>query len=303
MVAMVNILGNTSTNLLFQANQDIQMVGPPPAAGDSNHPEPVQVVNKIPRPPPEDPDIDQELDKSPPGVGRDEDEEEPDKIDTEGDDAGGGGNVDDESEEQTEKRVDPDNDAIQEIKDSIKDIKENIKDIKEGKVDVKKDNETKVESPSTGNETLKQAVLKNVENKVMAIGESVKNKTLEKLADLGVYKKKEYEKLVYQRTTWNLSLTVEDIGNIMKDTEYFQKRQNLTEMEYQPLKQPGSNVTLNVTTSKYGLGYCDCEDLKCLCCVRIFNKRMRLNSTSCAAIVFSSKSQVRHCICGFCIHL
>lgn len=151
------------------------------------------------------------------------------------------------------------------------------------------------ETNKATNDTAKQ-VLKGVEEKVIAIGESVKNKTLAKLVDLGVIKNVVYEKLVYERTKWSLNLSIEDIGNIMKDTEYFQKKQNLTEMEYQPLLQPNSNgtKTVNVTDldSSYGLGYCDCKEFMCICCVRVFNKRMRLNSTACATITFSSKSQV-----------
>lgn len=151
-------------------------------------------------------------------------------------------------------------------------------------------NETKNVANNTGN-----LMLKGVEQKVMAIGESMKNKTIEKLVGLGMIQKRDYEKLVYEKIKWSLNLSIEDIGNIMKDTEYFQKKQNLTEMEYQPLLQPNSNTskTINVSALQYGLGYCDCKDLSCLCCVRVFNKRMRLNSTACATIMYSSKSQVR----------
>ncbi|KAH3706414.1 hypothetical protein DPMN_065800 [Dreissena polymorpha] len=194
-----------------------------------------------------------------------------------------GGNAKVNEEKQKEKKENQD--PIKEIKEDIKVIKNHIESLKEGKVVIQ--NGTKLVEKMNATE---QAVLKKVESKVLALGESMKNKTLQKLADLGVYKKKQYEKLIYQHTNWNLSLSVEDIGNIIKDTEYFQKKQNLTEMEYQPLMQPNSSHLLNVTAAKYGLGYCDCQDLSCLCCVRVFNKRMRLNSTSCAAIVYSSKS-------------
>lgn len=171
-------------------------------------------------------------------------------------------------------------------------VVDNQKDVDKVVDNVKKiTNETKKVVNETGNQ-----VLKGVEQKVMAIGESVKNKTLEKLADFGMIRKKEYQKLIYEHTKWSLNLSIEDIGNIMKDTEFFQKKQNLTEMEYQPLLQPNSNVTkaINVSAIEYGLGYCDCKDLSCLCCVRVFNKRMRLNSTACATITYSSKSQVRN---------
>lgn len=148
-----------------------------------------------------------------------------------------------------------------------------------------------------------QPVLKQVEKKVLKFGESfknktigdwetVKNKTLEKLTNLGVIKKPEYIKLIYAPVKWSLNMSLEDIGNIMKDTQYFQVKQNLTEMEYHPLMSPNSTQKLNVTETKYGFGYCDCKDLECMCCVRIYNKWMRLNSTACSLITFSSKSQV-----------
>ena len=34
------------------------------------------------------------------------------------------------------------------------------------------------------------------------------------------------------------------------------KKQNLMDMEYQPLSP--NNSTFNLTKSRYGLGYCDC---------------------------------------------
>lgn len=137
----------------------------------------------------------------------------------------------------------------------------------------------------------------SLKNKTIVNWEKMKNKTLEKLSDIGVIKKPEYIKLVYAPVKWNLNLSMEDIGNIIKDTEYFQKKQNLTEMEYQPLQQPNSSEIslIDVVDTKYGLGYCDCRQLVCMCCVRIFNKWMRLNNTGCSMIQFLSKSQELHC--------
>ncbi|XP_060603104.1 uncharacterized protein LOC132756121 [Ruditapes philippinarum] len=170
-------------------------------------------------------------------------------------------------------------------------------------------NVTEKESSKKLNETVNisknvthQPVLKQVEKQVIKLGQSfknktigdwetVKNKTLEKLTNLGVIKKTEYIKLIYTPVKWILNISFEDIGNIMKDTQYFQVKQNLTEMEYHPLMSPNSTQKLNVTEVKYGLGYCDCKDLECMCCVRVYNKWMRLNNTACSLITFSSKSQ------------
>lgn len=84
-----------------------------------------------------------------------------------------------------------------------------------------------------------------------------------------------------------------DIAYIMKDTEFLKKKQNLTDMEYQPLSPNNSTsvVDFNFTKPKYGLGYCDCKDLTCLCCVRIQNKWLKLNSSVCSQLNFVSKSQ------------
>ena len=194
-----------------------------------------------------------------------------------------------DSENQNEEQIKPAPESNKDGQSNGKDGQSNVA----AKVDdagKKKVNETQ----KAGNDTAK-LVLKGVEQKVMAIGETMKNKTLEKLADLCVIHKKEYEKMIYERTKLSLNLSIEDIGNIMKDTEFFQKKQNLTEMEYQPLFNPKSNASKPMNISAmHGLGYCDCKDLSCLCCVRVFDKRMKLNSTACATITFSSKSQVSY---------
>lgn len=201
--------------------------------------------------------------------------------------------------------------------DSVNIVQQNnVEKVEAGPVSADKDNtelksdknRTSIEASKKFNETAiiknvtHQPVLKQVEKQVFKLGESfknktigdwetVKNKTLEKLTDLGVIKKQEYVKLIYTPVKWNLNMSFEDIGNIMKDTQYFQVKQNLTEMEYHPLS-PNTTQKLNITEAKYGLGYCDCKDLECMCCVRVYNKWMRLNSTACSLITFSSKSQV-----------
>ncbi|KAL4222876.1 hypothetical protein ACF0H5_018916 [Mactra antiquata] len=145
-------------------------------------------------------------------------------------------------------------------------------------------------------------VLKKVENKVKEMGESLKNKTIgdwekmknktiEKLQDFGVIKKPDYIKLIYSPVKWPLNLSFEAIGNIMKDTQYLKVQQNLTDMDYQPLMVSNGTNGFNISESRYGLGYCDCKDLQCSCCVRVYNKWMMLNSTACSFITFSSAAQ------------
>ena len=131
-------------------------------------------------------------------------------------------------------------------------------------------------------------------NKTIEVGENIKNKTIEKLADLGVIQKKKIIKLIFKKVRWNLNVSMADISYILKDTEFLKKKQNITDMEYQPLSPSNSTglVDFNFTSSKYGLGYCDCKDLTCLCCVRIQNKWLRVNNSACSQLNFVSKSQV-----------
>ena len=132
-------------------------------------------------------------------------------------------------------------------------------------------------------------------NKTIEVGENIKNKTIEKLADLGVIQKKKIIKLIFNKVRWNLNVSMADIAYILKDTEFLKKKQNITDMEYQPLSPSNSTglVDFNFTSSKYGLGYCDCKDLTCMCCVRIQNKWLRVNNSACSQLNFVSKSQVR----------
>ena len=134
-----------------------------------------------------------------------------------------------------------------------------------------------------------------IKNKTIEVGANIRNKTIEKLADLGVIQKKNVIKLIYKKVRWNLNVSMADIAYIMKDTEFLKKKQNLTDMEYQPLSPINSTsiVDFNFTKPKYGLGYCDCKDLTCLCCVRIQNKWLKVNSSACSQLNFISKSQVR----------
>ena len=181
------------------------------------------------------------------------------------------------------------------LKNDTKLVKENIKN--------GAGNLTKADKPAEIRNGTKGPVLKEMEKKVYELGEkvknktmgeweTVKNKTIEKLTDLGVIQKPKYVKLIYRPVKWNLNISLETIGFIMKDTEFLLKKQNLTEMEYQPLMAPNSTLRINLANSSYGLGFCDCSEFSCVCCVRMFNKWMHLNSTACSKITFESKSQV-----------
>lgn len=273
--------------LIFQKKEEKQIL--PPRESDVVGPI-VHIPEKqvIPRPPPE-------LDKL-----------KGDQVKSFGDSNEAPGVSNDKN--GSHKDADRDNEKARETNDGHVDL--DVKKTEESNATLKVLNKNLNETVNASNATNSPPVLQKVENKVIQLGESFKNKTIgewekaknktwEKLADLGVIKKPDYIKLIYTPVKWNLNLSIEDIGNIMKDTQYFQVKQNVTEMEYHPLMSPNSTQKLNVTEVKYGLGYCDCKDLECMCCVRIYNKWMRLNSTACSLITFSSKLQVTNFILGY----
>ena len=132
---------------------------------------------------------------------------------------------------------------------------------------------------------------KKMKNKTIEAGEKVKNKTLEHLAVLGIVGKKAPVQFVFEQYRWNLSISFEDIGEIMKDTEFLNKLQPLD------LKSPTLTSTLNRTANftyamPFHIGFCDCWERYCVCCARISNKRLHLNTTLCSNFTFLSKSQV-----------
>ncbi|KAL5007254.1 hypothetical protein ScPMuIL_016060 [Solemya velum] len=132
-----------------------------------------------------------------------------------------------------------------------------------------------------------------IKNKTFEVGANLKNKTLEKLSEMGVIKSKNFVKYLFAPSVWSANVSVEDVANIMKDTKYLNKLQEL-EKSYQRIVPQffGKNKTVasnNITN--YGIGLCDCLEVRCQCCVRITNAWMHLNSTSCANFTFVTKSQ------------
>ncbi|XP_041366115.1 uncharacterized protein LOC121381081 isoform X2 [Gigantopelta aegis] len=131
---------------------------------------------------------------------------------------------------------------------------------------------------------------KKMKNKTIEVGEKVKNKTLEHLAVLGIIRQKTPPRFLFEPLRWNLSISFDDIGEIMKDTEFLNKLQPLD------LKGPTLSSTKNRTanftyTMPFHTGYCDCWERYCVCCARISNKRLHLYTTVCSNFTFLSKSQ------------
>ncbi|XP_060066947.1 uncharacterized protein LOC132547202 [Ylistrum balloti] len=136
-----------------------------------------------------------------------------------------------------------------------------------------------------------------IKNKTIEVGQHVKNKTLEKLSDLGVIKSLKIPKYLNIPAPWSLNLSLEDIGNVMKDTQYLNKEDKI-DINYPKLLSMKRNVTegnvtvaLRKVTMANRVGFCDCVDYDCMCCARVTAKRMPFNRTACSNITYISKSQ------------
>lgn len=136
-----------------------------------------------------------------------------------------------------------------------------------------------------------------LKNKTIEVGQQMKNKTLEKLSDLGVIKSLKVPKYLHIPAPWSLNLSLEDIGNVMKDTQYLNKEDKI-DINYPKLLSTKRNVTegnvtvaLRKVTMANRVGFCDCVDYDCMCCARVTAKRMPFNRTACSNITYISKSQ------------
>lgn len=122
--------------------------------------------------------------------------------------------------------------------------------------------------------------------------EVMKNKTL---SQMGVLDGKENTKLIpkilYVKQRWNLSVSFEDIGNIMKDTAFLNKLKplNLSGPTLTSTRNRTSNFSL---TMPLKMGYCDCWEHYCSCCVQLGNTLLHLSSKTCANFTFVSKTHV-----------
>ena len=130
-----------------------------------------------------------------------------------------------------------------------------------------------------------------LKNKTLEVGEKMKNKTLEQIAVISGSGLKKHPQLMYIPLKWNLTISFEDIGEVMKETQFLNK--------VDPLKLTGPilvsshNRTANFTYKmplKYG--YCDCYERYCSCCSQITSKRLHLNTTACSNFTFLSKTHV-----------
>ncbi|KAK3604744.1 hypothetical protein CHS0354_017851 [Potamilus streckersoni] len=184
----------------------------------------------------------------------------------------------------------------------VKNYQNNMKNMNQSSTSVSLANQTKQQLGESGIIKVLQLGEK-VKNKTLEVGAKFKNKTLEKLSEIGVLPKKEYVKYIYEPIQWSLNLSVEDIGNIMKNTQFLNVQQKIDLSRYLPLEPIGpfnrsdtsdlfnrSNISYN-KTEKYGMGFCSCTDWTCICCVRIVNEEMKISRAACSSFTYLSKSQ------------
>ncbi|XP_005107361.1 uncharacterized protein LOC101849236 [Aplysia californica] len=132
-------------------------------------------------------------------------------------------------------------------------------------------------------------VTKHVQNKTEDL-EVAKNKTMQQLGVLGVEANdKLLPKVIFEKFKWNLTVSFEDIGNIMKDTLFLNKLKPLNLSG--PMLTSTRNRTANFSLSMpIKMGYCDCWEHYCFCCVQLVNSQLHLNVKTCANFTFISKS-------------
>ncbi|XP_059171517.1 uncharacterized protein LOC131952726 [Physella acuta] len=154
--------------------------------------------------------------------------------------------------------------------------------------------EKKVDISSTATITVRSLNLTNVlqkaDNNSSEDIEAVKNKTI---SQLGVMGGKESEnilqKIVFTKLKWDLTVSFEDIGNIMKDTSFLNKLKplNLSGPMLTSTRNRTSNFSLSMPIK---MGYCDCWERYCFCCVQLVNEKLHLNNKTCANFTFLSKT-------------
>lgn len=136
-----------------------------------------------------------------------------------------------------------------------------------------------------------------LKNKTLDLGEKMKNKTIEKLSQLGVIKSSNPLRYVFVPDVWKLKLTLDDLSQVMKDTDHLSKQEKI-DVNYPKLVHVKSNLTegnltvaLRKVVMENPVGFCDCKDYECMCCSRVTHKRIQVNLTACANVTFMSKSQ------------
>ncbi|GAB1603557.1 uncharacterized protein LOC106872448 [Argonauta hians] len=141
----------------------------------------------------------------------------------------------------------------------------------------------------TKNET---AVKKSQLDKVLQIGETLKNKTLEKLSAIGVIKSRPVIKFISESFKLDLDITMVDLADFMKDTHNLNKvKINKDDTKNNTLSQNNLSKTLGTNTSLLTNNLCQCLHVQCVCCAWINMTKLHLNEKACANFTLLPKFQ------------
>lgn len=144
----------------------------------------------------------------------------------------------------------------------------------------------------TKNET---AVKKSQLDKVLQIGETLKNKTLEKLSAIGVIKSRPIIKFISESFKLDLNITMMDLADFMKDTQNLnQVKLPSVDLKKEVVGTTSFNKSLLAPSSAPMNGSrnaCRCFHVQCVCCARILMKRLHLDDKACANFTLLPKFQ------------
>ncbi|XP_029642057.1 uncharacterized protein LOC115216684 [Octopus sinensis] len=154
---------------------------------------------------------------------------------------------------------------------------------------------TKPSKPPLKNITKNETIVKKSQlDKVLQIGETLKNKTLEKLSAIGVIKTRPVIKFISESFKLDLNITMIDLADFMKDTHNL-NQVKLTKGDIKkniPLQNNSTKTVSNGTAaSLLTNSFCRCFHVQCVCCAWINMTRLHLSEKACANFTLLPKFQ------------
>lgn len=155
---------------------------------------------------------------------------------------------------------------------------------------------TRPSKPPLKNITKNETIVKKSQlDKVLQIGETLKNKTLEKLSAIGVIKTRPVIKFISESFKLDLNITMIDLADFMKDTHNL-NQVKLTKGDIKkniPLQSNSTKTVSNGTAaSLLTNSFCRCFHVQCVCCAWINMTKLHLSEKACANFTLLPKFQV-----------
>ena len=127
----------------------------------------------------------------------------------------------------------------------------------------------------------------SIRNKTIEIGNQMRNKTIEKLREMGVIERRPPKVKLSQGHALNISISMDELSDFMNVTKYLKNVQS-SNVETQTTKEDLIAKVRNFTHNS-----CQCIAMECHCCRDITIPRLSIFSTGCLNFTFMSKTQVR----------